>query len=939
MSTQNLREKTKEIDVADELMAKLNLEVGSLNFPKKTPSGLTGGGQHVKIKANLFPVKIKKSIDIYRREISQGQLEFVAIENREPSHPYDLLGVVRQAYLRLQRAEMNRKLLDLAIRHAPNHNINPARVYYDGVHTLYSIDKLPESTIHLMADNSRDPQTFFSVNRRAARVTFILSSVDTFISLGDIPEYDEAVANADATTFFRPLQQFIETATTEHALSTGRYFANKAGTCYLMDEEGLLIEDSQELPAGTYFARGAQKTARVVEGKNGKGAQILLAVKSVATPFHTVQTIAEKVIENYPDVHQFQNGQFAEIITMLAKVFFYPVHRPNVCRPMEVHGISSTNAFEEMIKHDDGQEESINDYFLRKYRITVLHPELPLIMVKGRRNREGGRQEQGPDRFEYYPMSLCEIAPNQALRGGYSKLLIDDILGANCVMPAAFENNALQAIQSLEFNNSPKLQAAGISVETDELTHVDARVLQAPKIVFNRGNSHYKIDSASWSPGNFIESSNIERWAIWVAERPIRGPAARTIDLRMLESFVKKFVVEARRRGINIGEVSDSRILDIPVNGGSEFDALKTAFDQARTGNCQFILLLTDFEDKIVHGILKKFERQTQIVTQNVTTDTVSKFMEEGGNLETINNVIQKTNEKCGGSNYQIELFGSSDKLGKDDLFVGIATNQLTGEVRKDDGSDQPSVIGYAANDHQSPIKFTGDYIFAKPFRNEVISVVKPILEKVLERFNRNRGYYPKRVFLYLNGMSEGSYTDLLKYVIPIARNTVQLKCNAILAVINGTKLHNVRLIPSNIPSTATKAREQNVNPGTVVDSDIVSPLYDEFYLVSHAGNLGTARPPRFSIVCNDGKLTRGVIQDITFNLALALQIINKSISLPAPLHIALEMAKRGRLNLSTFSQSSGPTMNAQDPRELHERLNDQLPYSDRALRNTRFNA
>jgi len=936
MSTQNLREKTKEIDVADELMAKLNLEVGSLNFPKKTPSGLTGGGQHVKIKANLFPVKIKKSIDIYRREISQGQLEFVAIENREPSHPYDLLGVVRQAYLRLQRAEMNRKLLDLAIRHAPNHNINPARVYYDGVHTLYSIDKLPESTIHLMADNSRDPQTFFSVNRRAARVTFILSSVDTIISLGEIPDYDDS--SADATAFFRPLQQFIETATTEHALSTGRYFANKAGTCYLMTDEGLLVEDSQQLPAGSYFARGAQKTARVIEGKNGKGAQISLAVKSIATPYHTVQTIAHKVIENYSDVREFQNGQLAEITTMLAKVFFFPVHRPNVCRPIEVYGISSTNAFEEMIKHDDGQEESINDYFQRKYRITVLHPELPLIVVKGG-NRKGGRQEQDTERFEYYPMSLCEIAPNQALRGEYSKLLIDNILGANCVMPAAFENNALQAVQSLEFNNSQKLQAVGISIETGGLTQVDARVLQAPKIVFTRENALYKFDSASWTPGEFIESSNIETWAIWVAERPIQGPAARTIDLEMFELFAKKFVVEARRRGINIVEPKDARILDIPVNGGSEFESLKAAFDDARTGDCQFVLLLTDLEDKNIHGMLKKFERQTQIVTQNVTTDTVLKFMEEGVNLETINNVIQKTNEKCGGSNYQIELFGSSDKLGKDDLFVGIATNQLTGEILKDDGSDQPSVIGYAANDHQSSLKFTGDYIFAKPFRNEIISVIKPILEKVLERFNRNRGYYPKRVFLYLNGMSEGNYIDLLKYVIPIARNTVQLKCNASLTVINGTKLHNVRLIPSNIASTATMAREQNVNPGTVVDSDIVSPLYDEFYLVSHAGNLGTTRPPRFSIVCNDGKLTRGAIQEITFSLALALQIINKSISLPAPLHIALEMAKRGRLNFVTFSRTSGPIMDAQDPRELHERLNDQLPYNDQILRNTRFNA
>jgi eukaryotic translation initiation factor 2C len=41
--------------------------------------------------------------------------------------------------------------------------------------------------------------------------------------------------------------------------------------------------------------------------------------------------------------------------------------------------------------------------------------------------------------------------------------------------------------------------------------------------------------------------------------------------------------------------------------------------------------------------------------------------------------------------------------------------------------------------------------------------------------------------------------------------------------------------------------RSGNAKAGTVVDTDIVHPCFDDYYLLSHAGLLGTSKPVRTS--------------------------------------------------------------------------------------------
>jgi eukaryotic translation initiation factor 2C len=57
----------------------------------------------------------------------------------------------------------------------------------------------------------------------------------------------------------------------------------------------------------------------------------------------------------------------------------------------------------------------------------------------------------------------------------------------------------------------------------------------------------------------------------------------------------------------------------------------------------------------------------------------------------------------------------------------------------------------------------------------------------------------------------------------------------------------------------------------------------------------GTTRVPKYSLLYDDNKLSLDQLENITYRLAYGHQIVCLPVSLPAPVYIAEEYAKRGR--------------------------------------------
>lgn len=54
------------------------------------------------------------------------------------------------------------------------------------------------------------------------------------------------------------------------------------------------------------------------------------------------------------------------------------------------------------------------------------------------------------------------------------------------------------------------------------------------------------------------------------------------------------------------------------------------------------------------------------------------------------------------------------------------------------------------------------------------------------------------------------------------------------------------------LPDPENPSKDRNMEPGTVVDSEIVSPNGKEFILCSHRTQQGTVRPTRYTVCIND---------------------------------------------------------------------------------------
>lgn len=84
----------------------------------------------------------------------------------------------------------------------------------------------------------------------------------------------------------------------------------------------------------------------------------------------------------------------------------------------------------------------------------------------------------------------------------------------------------------------------------------------------------------------------------------------------------------------------------------------------------------------------------------------------------------------------------------------------------------------------------------------------------------------------YRDGVSEGQFENvLLEELAAIQRacKGISPSCEPGITYIVVQKRHNIRLIP-------TDPRQRNVEPGTVVDTDITHPREFDFYLCSHEG-------------------------------------------------------------------------------------------------------
>uniref|UniRef100_A0A914YVN2 Piwi domain-containing protein n=1 Tax=Panagrolaimus superbus TaxID=310955 RepID=A0A914YVN2_9BILA len=676
----------------------------------------------------------------------------------------------------------------------------------------------------------------------------------------------------DFEKYNRSHQAFIELATSQHALfHPDNIVCLSGGKMYLMRPEEFIdrtvVDRCNAFSADKFIGIGVKKSAKYIEGPKGRGHQnVALFVDPLKTAFYRQQTVEQFLIKRGIDVTN--HNAIGANAWLLKGLYVFNPHLAGK-RSFQITAIARSTPRTETFNLN-GVQTSVEQYFYERYGVASVNPHAPMVKGKGKN--------------QLLPMDHALIDDNQPVpKNKMSQREDSDMIKIAATPPATLVREVDGYIGALGLERMD-LVADGIKVLPHRLT-VKGRILQNPIIQFGDTKECFPNEEGLWNlqGKKFLRGSECLKWGILRNGR----------DRIPFDEYKNAFVQMCRRQGVQIATV--------PEMEGEIQDNLEEWFIRAKKKGIEFLAFITDKQIKN-QGDIKMFERKYEITTQNVTSRVAADAAGRG--TATLENIVQKTNPKLGGTNYTIRHQQGfiNEAFGKDFLVIGIALSHSGSidDVQRARGgtaaSTQLSSVGYAANTGIDGYEFIGDMVPNNPHRIEILEIIPGIIETVLSKYRQNKGHFPSSMILYLNGSSEGEFAMLKRFEIPLVyRKMMQIIGSKIpLTVIVPQRSHMARINKMN-PNPADKGPRQNLQPGVVVDTGLVHPTINEFFLNSHVAIQGTARTPKYTILHNDNeKAGMDAIQHVTYYLCFGHQIVNSPTSLPAPVYCAMQYAERG---------------------------------------------
>ncbi|XP_050237879.1 protein argonaute 7 [Mercurialis annua] len=629
---------------------------------------------------------------------------------------------------------------------------------------------------------------------------------------------------------------------------------------------------------------------------------LALNVDFSVTAFHEsigVIPYLQKRLEFLRDLSQNETRSLTgeerkEVEKALKNLRVFVCHRETV-QKYRVYGLTEQATENLWFADRDGKNLRLLSYFKDHYNYDVKFRNLPCLQIS--RSKPC-----------YLPMELCMICEGQKFLGKLSDDQTARILKMGCQRPKERKAIIDEVMRGPVGPRSANKDGEFKLHVSREMTKLKGRILQPPKLKLGNGGLIRDLipsrHDRQWNllDSHVAEGTRIERWALM--------SFGGTLDQK---SNIPKFVNQLSQRCEQLGIFLSKNTIISPqyeptqvLNNVPLLESKLNKIHKAASNNLQLLVCLMEKRHKGYADLKRIAETSVGFVSQCCLFPNLSKL-----SSQFLANLALKINAKVGGCT--VALYNSLPAqiprlLHSDEAVIFMGADVTHPHPLDDFSPSVAAVVGSmnwpAANKYVSRMR-------SQTHRQEIIQDLGAMAKELLDEFFQEVGKLPKRIIFFRDGVSETQFYKVLQ----VELQAIKEACSGFpgyrplitFAVVQ--KRHHTRLFPceTDVASFQNQFNDENIPPGTVVDSVITHPREFDFYLCSHWGVKGTSRPSHYHILWDENQFTSDELQKLVYCLCFTFVRCTKPVSLVPPAYYAHLAAYRGRLYLERSESATCP--------------------------------
>lgn len=436
----------------------------------------------------------------------------------------------------------------------------------------------------------------------------------------------------------------------------------------------------------------------------------------------------------------------------------------------------------------------------------------------------------------------------------------------------------MDLVKDIKYNRVETIRQFGITVG-EEFIQVESHIMNPPSLEYGNKKILKPQDGVWRAEGvSLLRPNECLKWGIL-------NTNFRTRE-NDIDNLGHLFVKTARGGGLNFADYNRN-LCEKLTDRYLDKRKLDDIMNRYKKADVKLVFVIIPGSGDNYYDIKKSAEQRCGILTQCLKEGTLGRL--DGS---TLNNILLKVNSKLGGTNQRIIPQIDISITKRPYMLIGADVTHPSPEQQR-----IPSVVGVAASYDFHGFRYNCQWRIQSP-REEMIQDLEEIVLHHLNFFkNANKDKLPQHILYYRDGVSDGQFEK----VRSIELNAIFRACGKIapnykpkVTFIVVQKRHHTRFFPTK-PNPMDR-KNNNVNPGTVVDSEIVDPNKWQFFLVAHKSIQGVAKPTKYCVLFDDSMISNEELQHFTYNLCHLFTRCNRTVSYVAPTYYAHLVAYRGRV-------------------------------------------